>query len=173
MSTSSFNAYLTFKLDREIFAIPVEQVIEIIEVSQITKIPQTSDFVLGITNLRGNVLPVIDTRVKFGMEQVPQTIDSCIIVIAVHNQNEESHLGILVDSVMEVSEFEAKHIKAKPTIGRKFNNEYITGIVQSEEQFVLLLNVNKVFDNEEIIQMNELSDNEGEVNELTEELIEK
>lgn len=170
---SRSNSYLTFKLDQELFAIAVESVIEIIEVSQITKIPQTPEYVRGITNLRGNVLPVVETRIKFGMEAIPDSIDTCIIVISVKIEGEGVNLGILADSVMEVSQFEAKDVKAKPNIGRKYNNNYITGIVRSEDNFVLMLNVNKVFDTEEIIQMTDMSDVEFEMeqeNELEQEL---
>ena len=160
MSEEINTAKLTFKLDEEIFAVPVEQVMEIIEVSQITKIPQTPEYIRGVTNLRGNVLPVIETRMKFGMPSIKDTIDTCIIVMAVQMHEEEIQLGVLVDAVMEVTQFETNQIKDKPNIGKKYKSEFITGIANSDDRFILLLDVNKVFSSDEIIQINEITEEE-------------
>lgn len=162
---SQSGSYLTFKLDGEFFAIPVGHVIEIIEVTQITKIPQTSEYIRGVTNLRGSVLPVIETRTKFGLDQIQDTIDTCIIVLTVMYEKEEIQLGIVVDQVVEVSEFDYTQIKPKPSIGRKYSNEYITGIAHSDDAFVLILNINKVFSTEEIIQVSEVAATEEEIEE--------
>ena len=157
---SASNSYLTCKLNKELFAIPVEQVIDIIEVSVITKIPQTPIFIRGVTNLRGNILPVIETRTKFTMESIEDTIDTCIVVLSVIVENDEIQVGIVVDQVLEVANIEPTQIKPKPNIGRKYSNDYIIGIAQIAEEFILVLDVNKVFSNDEIINMAELSSEE-------------
>lgn len=157
---SASNSYLTCKLDKELFAIPVEQVIEIIEVTTITKIPQTPVFIRGVTNLRGNILPVIETRVKFAMDKIKDTIDTCIVVLNVKVEEDEIQVGIVVDQVLEVTNFEPSQIKPKPNIGRKYANEYIVGIAQTAQEFILVLDVNKVFSNDEIINMSELTSEE-------------
>jgi len=157
---SSSNSYLTCKLDKELFAIPVEQVIEIIEVSVISKIPQTPVFIRGVTNLRGNILPVIETRTKFAMDKIKDTIDTCIVVLSVVVENDEIQVGIVVDQVLEVANIEPNQIKPKPNIGRKYSNDYIIGIAQVGEEFILVLDVNRVFSNDEIINLAELSTEE-------------
>jgi purine-binding chemotaxis protein CheW len=157
---SASNSYLTCKLDKELFAIPVEQVIEIIEVSVITKIPQTPIYIRGVTNLRGNILPVIETRTKFAMETIKDTIDTCIVVLNVKVDEDEIQVGIVVDQVLEVATIEPSQIKPKPNIGRKYSNDYIIGIAQLANDFILVLDVNRVFSNDEIINMAELSSEE-------------
>ncbi len=154
---SQTGSYLTLRLGGEVFALPVEKVLEIIEVSQITRIPQTDSWVRGVTNLRGSVLPVIETRLKFGMESVPDSVDTCIVVLSVNYENETVQLGALVDSVVEVTTLEPDTIKAKPSIGRKYANEFITGIAHAGDRFILLLDADRVFNTEEIVQLHELT----------------
>src|SRR5512137_1772554 len=91
--------YLTFRLDEEIFALDVAKVREILEYSTVTKVPQTPDFMRGVINLRGSVVPVIDLRLKFGMTATEQTVNTCIIVTEVGMEGETILLGALADSV--------------------------------------------------------------------------
>lgn len=151
-------SYLSFRLADEVFAVHVAKVMEIIEVSRITKIPQTPDFMRGITNLRGNVLPIIDSRLKFGMEQVEDTVDTCIIVLSITIDEDEVTVGALVDSVVEVVDIAEKQIKAKPKIGKKYASQYINGIAQVDEDFIILLDVDQVFSSEEITLIKERVD---------------
>src|SRR5512139_3658576 len=98
--------YLTFKLDEEIFALDVAKVREILEYSAVTKVPQTPDFMRGVINLRGSVVPVIDLRLKFGMSATEQTVNTCIIVMEIAIDQETAIVGALADSVQEVLELE-------------------------------------------------------------------
>ena len=98
--------YLTFKLSEEVFALDVAQVREILDYIKVTKVPQTPDYMCGVINLRGNVVPVVDMRLKFGMAKTEKTVDTCIIVVEVKSDGESLVLGALVDSVQEVFELD-------------------------------------------------------------------
>lgn len=142
--------YLTFKLDEEIFGVDVTQVREILEYIKITKIPQTPDFMCGVINLRGSVVPVIDMRLKFGMEKIVKTVNTCIVVMEIELDNEKMYLGALVDSVQEVFELEPGEIEAAPKIGTRLKTEFIKGMGKRGEKFIILLNIDMVFSTEEL-----------------------
>jgi purine-binding chemotaxis protein CheW len=142
--------YLTFKLADEIFAFDVAKVREILELTTITKVPQTPDFMRGVINLRGSVVPVIDLRLNFGMQCTEQTVNTCIIVVEVNLHGETLVLGVLADSVQEVVEMEPDHIEPPPQLGTKLNTEFIKGMGKVENDFVMILDIDKVFSSEEL-----------------------
>ena len=137
--------YLTFKLSDEIFAIDVSKVREILEFTSITKVPQTPEFMRGVINLRGSVVPVIDLRLNFGMECTEQTVNTCIIVVEVDLDGELIVLGALADSVQEVVEMEPDKIEPAPHLGTKLNTEFIKGMGKIDNEFVMILDIDKVF----------------------------
>jgi purine-binding chemotaxis protein CheW len=137
--------YLTFKLDEEIFALDVAKVREILEYCSVTKVPQTPEFMRGVINLRGSVVPVIDLRLKFGMNATERTVNTCIIVTEVAMEGETILLGALADSVQEVDEMEPAQIEAAPHIGTKLNTDYIKGMGKQDGNFVMILDIDKVF----------------------------
>jgi purine-binding chemotaxis protein CheW len=137
--------YLTFKLAEEVFALDVAKVREILEFTSITKVPQTPEFMRGVINLRGGVVPVIDLRLNFGMTCTEQTVNTCIIVVEVNLDGEVIVLGILADSVQEVVEMEPDHIEPAPHIGTKLNTEFIKGMGKINDDFVMILDIDKVF----------------------------
>ncbi|MBI5559080.1 MAG: chemotaxis protein CheW [Deltaproteobacteria bacterium] len=137
--------YLTFKLAEEIFALDVAKVREILEFTSITKVPQTPEFMRGVINLRGGVVPVIDLRLDFGMTCTEQTVDTCIIVVEVNLEDEVIVLGLLADSVQEVVEMEPANIEPAPHIGTKLNTEFIKGMGKINNDFVMILDIDKVF----------------------------
>ncbi len=143
--TDNLNSYLTFELNKESFAVNVAKVKEILEVPRITRIPKSPDYLKGVINLRGNVLPVIDTRVKFGMTPTENTIDTCIVVMEIDVEEEQIVVGAMVDSVKEVVEFNQSEIKPSPAIGTQYNVEFIEGIVKLNNEFSMILNIGKVF----------------------------
>jgi purine-binding chemotaxis protein CheW len=147
-------SYLTFRLDEEIFAASVATVLEILELSKITKVPGTPEFMRGVINLRGNVLPVIDTRLKFGMAKIPDTVNTCIMVLSLQLGNDVINIGALVDAVLEVFEIDERQIQPPPDIGGKYRSEFITGIFKTEHDFVMLLDMNKVFSVDDISVLN-------------------
>ena len=142
--------YLTFKLDEEIFGVDVTQVREILEYTKITKIPQTPEFMCGVINLRGSVVPVIDMKLKFGMEKIKKTVNTCIVVMEIELDNEKMYLGALVDSVQEVFELEPDDIEAAPKIGTRLKTEFIKGMGKRGDKFIILLNIDRVFSTEEL-----------------------
>jgi purine-binding chemotaxis protein CheW len=142
--------YLTFKLDEEIFALDVAKVREILEYCSVTKVPQTPDFMRGVINLRGSVVPVIDLRLKFGMTATEQSVNTCIIVTEVAMEGETILLGALADSVQEVDEMEPAKIEAAPHIGTKLNTEFIKGMGKQDGHFVMILDIDMVFGAEDL-----------------------
>jgi len=149
-------SYLTFKLGEEIYAANVKNVVNIVELSKITKVPRTPEYMLGIVNLRGMVLPVADARKKFGLAQTDYTVNTCILVLDVVVNNTTVMVGALVDGVKEVIEIEASEIKDPPTIGFNVNNYFITGVYKKkdEEVFIMIIDLDTVFSTDEIVELN-------------------
>jgi len=144
------NQYLTFQLDDEVFAVEISKVREVLDFSDVTKVPQTPEFMRGVINLRGSVVPVVDMRLKFGMDGVEATVNTCIIIVEVIMDGEASVLGSLVDSVQEVLDIEPDQIEPPPRIGTKLNTEFIRGMGKHNEEFVIILDIDKVFSADEI-----------------------
>ncbi len=142
--------YLTFKLAGEVFALDVVKVREILDYTTITKVPQTPEFMKGVINLRGSVVPVVDMRLKFGIATQDKTVDTCIIVVEINIDSEATVLGALVDSVQEVFELEPSQIEPAPRIGTKLRTEFIMGMGKRDDQFVIILDVDKVFSSEDL-----------------------
>jgi purine-binding chemotaxis protein CheW len=156
MSVTDINEtvqYLTFKLADETFALDVAKVREILEQSNITKVPQTPEFMRGVINLRGSVVPVIDMRLKFGMTATEQTVNTCIIVAEVEMSDETIVLGALADSVQEVIEMEPEQIEAAPHIGTRLNTDFIKGMGKHDGRFIMILDIDKVFTSEELTKV--------------------
>jgi len=147
---SDTRQYLTFKLAEEVFALEVANVREILEFIPITKVPRTPDFMTGVINLRGSVVPVTDMRLKFGMSETEKTVNTCIIVVEVNIDSEKALLGALVDSVQEVFELEAQQIEPPPRLGLGMKTEFIEGMGKRDNQFVIILDIDKVFSMEEL-----------------------
>lgn len=141
---SETKQYLTFKLSGEIFAVEVAKVREILDFIKITKIPQTPEYMCGIINLRGSVVPVIDMNLKFGMPKGERTVATSIIVVEFCLDTGTLILGALVDAVLEVFEIEHQNIEPPPKFGAKFNAEVIKGIGKHDEQFIIILDIDKV-----------------------------
>jgi purine-binding chemotaxis protein CheW len=142
--------YLTFKLEGEVFALDVVKVREILDYTNITKVPQTPEFMKGVINLRGSVVPVVDMRLKFGIAPQQKTVDTCIIVVEIAIDNEATILGALVDSVQEVFELEPAQIEPAPRIGTKLKTEFILGMGKRDDQFVIILDIDRVFSLEDL-----------------------
>lgn len=153
MSVTEINAteqYVTFKLGDECFAVEVSRAREILDFREVTRVPQTPKFMLGVINLRGNVVPVIDMRLKLGMPATEKTIDTCIIVMELRIDGEVLIVGALADSVQEVSEFQADMIEPPPRIGSRLNTQYLKGMSNVDDQFVIILDIDRVFSAEEL-----------------------
>ncbi|MBT1686098.1 chemotaxis protein CheW [Dawidia soli] len=159
--TVTSQSYLTFWLDDELFATSVADVSEILELSKITKVPRAPHFMRGVINLRGIVLPVVDTRLKFGLEKIPDTVDTCILVLNLTIDDQQIVLGAIVDSVQEVLEIDAARIQPAPSIGSRYKSGFINGMVKHHDQFIMLLNIGLVFSTEELSILQNTSDQES------------
>lgn len=155
------NSYLTFKLGDEIFASNVSKVLNILEMTKITKVPKAPAYMKGVINLRGSVLPLIDTRIKFGMSETIFTTNTCILVLDIILNDESVKVGALVDSVQEVLEIREDQIQPVPTLGTKFKTEFIEGMAKMDDNFIMLLNVEQIFSTDEVINL------KGAVGEIT------
>ena len=142
--------YLTFQLGEEVFGVDVTHVREILEFTTVTKVPRTPEFMRGVINLRGSVVPVLDMRLKFGMTRTEKTVDTCIIVVEVSFEEETTIIGALVDSVQEVFELEPDQIEPAPKIGIQLKTEFIRGMGKRDDHFIIILDINKVFSSEEL-----------------------
>ena len=142
--------YLTFKLDSELFAIDVAKVREILDFTPATKVPGTPAFMPGIINVRGNVIPVVDMRLKFGMSRTEKTVDTCIVVLEISVDNETTIVGALVDSVEEVFELEPKQIVPPPSIGTRWRSEFLRGIGKHSDNLIIILDIDRIFTSDEM-----------------------
>jgi purine-binding chemotaxis protein CheW len=142
--------YLNFTLGKEVFALDISSVREVLELTSITKIPRTPDYMRGVINLRGHAVPVMDMRLKFGMLATEDTVDTCIIIVEVDYDGERIIMGGMVDSVREVFDLTTERIEAAPRMGTSVNSDYIKGIGKQDDTFVIILDIAKVFSAEEL-----------------------
>jgi purine-binding chemotaxis protein CheW len=142
--------YLTFNLGEESFALDVAHVREILEFTGVTKVPRTPEFMRGVINLRGSVVPVMDMRLKFNLSETEKTVNTCVIVAEVSFEGETIIIGALVDSVQEVFELEPDQIEPAPRIGTQLKTEFIKGMGKRDDRFIIMLDIDKVFSSEEL-----------------------
>jgi len=142
--------FLTFKLDEEIYALDILQVREVLDYTTITKVPKMPQFMRGVINLRGGVVPVIDLRLKFGLSMSENTVDTCIIIMEITLDGETTLLGALADSVQEVITLDSEMIEPPPKIGTRLNTEFIKGMGKKNDDFIILLDIDRVFSSEEL-----------------------
>jgi chemotaxis signal transduction protein/ABC-type nitrate/sulfonate/bicarbonate transport system substrate-binding protein/AmiR/NasT family two-component response regulator len=144
------NQYLTFKLEKEVFALEITKIREVLEYSEVMKVPNMPDFMCGIINLRGKVVPVTDLRLKFNMSKIVKTVNTCIIIIEISLNNEIINIGAMVDAVQEVIELDSDKIEPPPKIGTEIDDGVINGMGKIDDQFIICINVEKVFSSSEL-----------------------
>lgn len=183
MNTEKLMAHLTFELDKELFAINVEKVISILEMSHITKIPNAPSYLKGVINLRGKVLPVVSGRIKMGMPPKEPDRQTSIIVLSIWLDDKEVNVGLMVDSVHSVIEILPESVLPSPSIGDKFKTDFIIGIFnysnaaieksktdedfltgnititkaskEDENRLIMILDIDKIFSTTEIISLSQ------------------
>ncbi len=143
-------SFLSFKLGEEVFAVHVNDVLNILEMTKITCIPKAPKYLKGVINLRGIVLPVVDARIKFNMQEKEYTSNTCIIVMDLEVKSELMHVGFIVDQVLEVLELDSGDIEPSPSLGTNYKAEFITGMAKVNDDFVMLLNMEKIFSVDEL-----------------------
>ncbi len=146
--------YLTFSLEMEEYGIGILKVKEIIGMMPITSVPRTPEFVKGVINLRGKVIPVVDLRLKFTMDSIPYSDRTCIIVVEIEAESITVLIGIVVDSVSEVLNIKEGEIEAPPPFGAKLDTDYILGMAKMEGGVKILLNIDRVLSSEDIAVIN-------------------
>ena len=142
--------YLTFKLGNEVFATDVAKVREVLDLTPITAIPRTPDFMAGVINLRGSVVPVVDLRQCFGMTKTETTRNTCIVVVEVLLDSESIVIGALADSVEEVIDLDPEQIEPAPRIGAHIRTDFIRGMGKRDTQFISILDIDRVFSTDEM-----------------------
>jgi purine-binding chemotaxis protein CheW len=150
MELTGTTQYLTYKLADEVFGFDIAKVREVLDFTTITKVPKMPDFLRGVINLRGTVVPVVDLRIKFGMPKADHTVDTCIIITEVNVDGVQTTLGALADSVQEVMDLGPDSIEPAPRIGTGLNTEFIKGMGKHNEKFVIILDIDKVFSADEL-----------------------
>ncbi|MBF0488684.1 MAG: purine-binding chemotaxis protein CheW [Nitrospirae bacterium] len=145
--------YLSFKLDTEVFAIEISKVREVLEFVSVTKVPQTPAYMRGVINIRGSVIPVVDLKYKFGMDVTQKTINTCVIIVEVKVNGDNTVIGALTDSVSEVFELDSKNIEPAPSIGSQMNVEFIKGMGKRDGAFIIILDIDRVFSRSEVEEL--------------------
>lgn len=151
------NQYLTFMLGGEMFAIGILHIKEIIEYGHLTTVPMMPDFIRGVINLRGAVVPVVDLSTRFGREQTEITRKTCIVIIEAMTGEEKQDIGVVVDAVSEVLEIPSGEIEPAPSFGAKIRADFIAGMGKVDGNFVILLNVGKVLSVDEMAILSDVS----------------
>lgn len=147
---TSQGQFLTFTLGKEIFALDIAKVREVLELTTVSEIPRTPEYMKGVINLRGHAVPVVDMRLKLGMSQITHTVDTCIIILEIAFDGEIIVMGALVDSVREVFEMSDSDIEPAPKMGASIEASYIRGMGRQGAQFIIIVDVNSIFSEEEM-----------------------
>ena len=142
--------FLTFELEGDIFALDISKVREVLDFTKVTKVPQTPDFMLGVINLRGTVVPVVDMRLKFGMSKADTSLNTCIIIVEIEIDGETTVLGALADSVQEVMDLDPDQIEPPPRLGTRLKTKFIKGMGKRDNRFIIILDIDKVFSVDEL-----------------------
>jgi purine-binding chemotaxis protein CheW len=142
--------HLTFDLSEEELAVPVLNIREIIRYGKLTKMPMVPDFIEGVINLRGNVVPVINLASKFGLKLQELDKRSCIIIMEVSIDEEAVVMGIVVDKVLQVIEIPDDDVESTPTLGAKIQTNFIKGMARIEDGFIIILDISQVLSAQEI-----------------------
>jgi len=149
--------YLTYTLGSEVFALDIAKVREVLDYPMVTLVPNMPDFLLGVINLRGTVVPVADLRCKFRMEQNERTVNTCVIITEVNVDGDVTIVGVLADSVQEVMDLEPRQIEPAPKIGTQLKTDFIKGMGKRDDRFIIILDIDRVFSADELANVHTLS----------------
>jgi purine-binding chemotaxis protein CheW len=148
--------YLTFQMSDDEYAVGIPHVREIIEYSAVTRVPKAPAWIRGVINVRGSVVPVVDLAVKFGVAARPVTKTTCIIILEIQLDGEDSIMGVIADAVNEVTNFTAEDIEKVPSFGTRVRVEYLLGMAKIGKKFALMLDIHKVLSGEELVTLGEV-----------------
>jgi purine-binding chemotaxis protein CheW len=148
--TSEPTKFVTFRLEEEVFGLCIDRVREVLDFTSVTKVPGTPDFMRGVINLRGSVVPVVDLRLKFGMGETVRRAETRIVIVEIDLEGDMAVLGALADSVSEVIELGPDLIGPPPRIGTRLRTDFIRGMGRRDDEFIVILNVDQVFSLDEL-----------------------
>lgn len=148
--------YLTFQMSEDEYAVGIPHVREIIEYSAVTRVPKAPAWIRGVINVRGSVVPVVDLAVKFGVVARPVTKTTCIIILEIKLDGEDSIMGVIADAVNEVTSFAEGDIAEAPSFGTRVRVEYLLGMAKIGKKFALMLDILKVLSGEELVRLGEV-----------------
>jgi len=155
------NQYLTFLVGKESFAIRITDVKEIIEMSSVTRVPMTPDYIHGVINLRGSVVPVVDLSARLGKGCTEISKRSCIILVEIELTDSAQLIGMLVDEVQEILDIALENIQSAPDFGSEIRTDFIQAMGRVGDNFIILLAINRVLSVDELAQLNKVSQNLG------------
>jgi purine-binding chemotaxis protein CheW len=155
------NVFLSFRLGKETFAVSVKKVLEVLQKQHITEVPDVPACIKGVINFRGDILPICDARLKFNMIVDPDEEKYVVIVLDLENNNQKMRIGAIANGVEDVISIDETDIRPIPEMGLKYNAEYLSGMIKSGEGFIMILDVDKVFTNDEV----------GEITKVTSEQV--
>ncbi|QSR34615.1 chemotaxis protein CheW [Marinobacterium iners] len=141
---------LSFMLDGDSFGVEISGIQEVLEYRDVTRVPRTPDYMLGVLNLRGRVIPVVDLRRLFGMQIAPVSVETCIVIIDVELDGKRTPLGVLADRVNEVVELDPALISPPPRLGARIKSSFIDGLARHEDDFIILLRLALIFSRDEL-----------------------
>lgn len=151
MTLRAISSYITFKLGDELFAIDVAHVREVLDLSEITRVPTAPPCMRGVVNVRGSAVPVVDLRDRFGLPPTADTVNTRIIVLELPLDGELTVVGGLADSVHEVLELERSQIREPPRIAMRWRADMIEGLGKKAEQFIIVLDIARVFSTDDAL----------------------
>ena len=158
MTLRAISSYITFKLGDELFAIDVARVREVLDLSEITRVPTAPPYMRGVVNVRGSAVPVVDLRLKFGLPATPDTVNTRIVVLELELEGRLAVVGGLADSVHEVLELERSQIREPPRIAMRWRADMIEGLGKKGEQFIIVLDIGRVFATDDALLVEQSDD---------------
>lgn len=146
------NVFLSFRLGKETFAVSVKKVLEVLQRQHITEVPDVPVFIKGVINFRGDILPICDARIKFNISSNSNEEKNVIIVLDLENNGHTMRIGAIADGVKDVISLEEADIRPVPEMGLKYNAEFLSGMIKTGDSFIMVLDVDRVFTNDDVAQ---------------------
>lgn len=150
MKNKHKKVFLSFRLGKETFAVSVKKVLEVLQKQHITEVPDVPEYIKGVINFRGDILPICDARLKFNMNGQTDEEKHVVIVLDLENNQQRLRIGAIADGVKDVISIEETDIKPVPEMGLKYNADFLSGMIKSGDGFIMVLNVDKVFTTDEV-----------------------
>lgn len=150
--------FLSFRLGKETFAVSVKKVLEVLQKQHITEVPDVPEYIRGVINFRGDILPICDARLKFNIGGQTNEEKYVVIVLDLENNGQRLRIGAIADGVKDVISIEETDMKPVPEMGLRYNAEFLTGMIKSGDSFIMILNVDRVFTTEEVGLINKVTE---------------